>query len=84
VVDIGVPRLNPDGSFAGYIGSCIDVTESKLAEEALASMGRKLIEEPRRGAHLDRARAPRRHKSANRVVDRPVETMGPTFAQLRG
>jgi PAS domain S-box-containing protein len=29
----GVPRFNPDGSFAGYIGSAIDVTERKLAEE---------------------------------------------------
>src|SRR5438445_1787699 len=44
LVDIGVPRLNPDGSFAGYIGSCIDVTDRKLAGEALATMGRKLIE----------------------------------------
>jgi PAS domain S-box-containing protein len=44
VVDIGVPRLSPEGLFAGYIGSCIDVTESKLAEEALGGMGRRLIE----------------------------------------
>jgi len=44
VSNIGVPRFNPDGSFAGYIGSCIDVTERKLAEEAMASIGRKLIE----------------------------------------
>lgn len=44
VLDIGVPRFNPDGSFAGYIGSCIDVTDRKLAEEALADMGRRLIE----------------------------------------
>ena len=44
LVDIGVPRLNPDGSFAGYIGSCIDVTDRKLAEEALATVGRRLIE----------------------------------------
>ncbi len=44
VSDIGVPRFNPDHSFAGYIGSCIDVTDRKLAEEALATMGRKLIE----------------------------------------
>jgi PAS domain S-box-containing protein len=44
VLDIGVPRSNPDGSFEGYIGSCIDVTERKQAEEALASIGRRLIE----------------------------------------
>ena len=44
VSDLGVPRFNPDGSFAGYIGSCMDVTERKSAEEALTNMGRKLIE----------------------------------------
>ncbi len=44
VLDIGVPRLNPDGFFAGYIGSCLDITDHKLAEEALANIGRKLIE----------------------------------------
>jgi PAS domain S-box-containing protein len=44
VFDTGVPRFNPDGSFAGYIGSCIDVTDRKLAEDALAGMGRRLIE----------------------------------------
>jgi PAS domain S-box-containing protein len=32
----GVPRHDPRGSFTGYIGSCVDVTEQKLAREALA------------------------------------------------
>ncbi len=41
---IGVPRFDPDHSFAGYIGSATDVTERKLAEESLAGVGRKLIE----------------------------------------
>jgi PAS domain S-box-containing protein len=44
VFDRGAPRFTSDGSFAGYIGSCIDVTERKLAEEALSSVSRKLIE----------------------------------------
>ena len=44
MLDIGVPRFNPDRSFAGYIGSCTDVTERKLAEEALSSVSRRLIE----------------------------------------
>jgi len=44
VLDSGIPRFNHDGSFAGYIGSCIDVTERKQAEESLSSMTRKLIE----------------------------------------
>ena len=30
-----MPRFNSDGSFAGYIGSCIDVTEQRRAEEQL-------------------------------------------------
>ncbi|MHC5539185.1 PAS domain S-box protein, partial [Singulisphaera rosea] len=36
VADHAVPRLFPDGSFAGYIGSMTDVTERKQASEALA------------------------------------------------
>src|SRR5262249_36771927 len=44
VFDIGVPRFNPDGGFAGYIGSCLDITDRKLAEETLATVGRRLIE----------------------------------------
>lgn len=44
VYDKGVPRFNEDGSFAGYIGFCIDVTERKRAEEALSTIGRRLIE----------------------------------------
>ena len=44
VSDKGVPRFNAERSFAGYIGSCIDVTDHKLAEEALSSVSRKLIE----------------------------------------
>jgi PAS domain S-box-containing protein len=35
VVDTGVPRMTPEGTFAGYIGSCIDITERKLVEERL-------------------------------------------------
>jgi PAS domain S-box-containing protein len=33
IFDVGVPRYSQDGSFAGYIGSCVDVTDRKLAEE---------------------------------------------------
>jgi len=32
VLDSGAPRFNADGSFAGYIGSAIDVTERRLLE----------------------------------------------------
>jgi PAS domain S-box-containing protein len=35
VLDIGVPRFSEDRSFVGYIGSCVDVTDRKRAEDAL-------------------------------------------------
>ena len=44
ILDTAVPRFEADGSFSGYIGSCIDVTNQKLAEESLTNMGRRLIE----------------------------------------
>jgi signal transduction histidine kinase len=44
LLDIGVPRFNADDSFAGYIGSSLDITERKLAEEAMSTIGRRLIE----------------------------------------
>ena len=31
----GIPRFTPLGSFDGYIGSCVDITEHRLAEKAL-------------------------------------------------
>jgi PAS domain S-box-containing protein len=43
IQDKGVPRFEADGSFAGYIGSCNDVTDRELAAEAIASVGRRLI-----------------------------------------
>jgi signal transduction histidine kinase len=39
-----VPRFHADGSFAGYIGSAIDITERKRAAEALSTVSRRLID----------------------------------------
>ena len=45
VMDDGVARFSPDGAFAGYIGSCIDITDLKrnyerhLATQKLESLG---------------------------------------------
>jgi PAS domain S-box-containing protein len=44
IVDTGVPRTNLDGSFAGYIGSCVDDTSRQAGEEALRTVSGKLIE----------------------------------------
>ena len=35
ILDRGTPRYTPDGTFAGYIGSCIDITERKALEDEL-------------------------------------------------
>jgi PAS domain S-box-containing protein len=93
VFDIGVARFNPDSSFAGYIGSCIDVTERKIVEEALASLSRRLIdaqEEERkriaREIHDDYNQrlamlAMELEELADKVGDSPVEA-GPIFHQI--
>ncbi len=33
ILDTAKPRITKDGTFVGYIGSCIDITERKVAEE---------------------------------------------------
>jgi PAS domain S-box-containing protein len=43
IVDFGVPRFEPDGTFCGYIGSCIDITERKSSEESLHQLSGRLI-----------------------------------------
>ncbi len=35
VLDRGTPRYTPDGNFAGYIGSCVDITDLKRLEGEL-------------------------------------------------
>lgn len=42
--DVATPRLNEDGTFAGYVGSAMDITDQRQAQEALEKMGGKLIE----------------------------------------
>jgi PAS domain S-box-containing protein len=40
----GVPRFEADGSFAGFVGSALDITDRKRAEEALSTLSQRLIE----------------------------------------
>jgi PAS domain S-box-containing protein len=42
--DVASPRANGDGSFVGFIGSAVDITDQKLAQEALKSVSGRLIE----------------------------------------
>jgi len=42
VLDTGVPRFMADRRFAGYIGSCIEITERKQAEEQIRNLNDEL------------------------------------------
>jgi PAS domain S-box-containing protein len=42
--DTGIPRYSAEGVFAGYIGSCVDITDRKSMEEALSTFGRRLLQ----------------------------------------
>jgi PAS domain S-box-containing protein len=44
ILDTGVPRFTEKREFTGYIGSCIDVTDRKVAEETLADLERRLLD----------------------------------------
>ena len=44
MLDIAAPRINGDGRFAGFVGAAVDVTDQKLAQEALEKVSGKLIE----------------------------------------
>jgi signal transduction histidine kinase len=42
--DVASPRVNGDGSFGGFIGSAVDTTDQKLAQQALEKLSGRLIE----------------------------------------
>ncbi len=44
IFDSGNPQYNLDGTFTGYIGSCIDITEIKLAKKALHEVTGRVIQ----------------------------------------
>lgn len=51
IMDCGAPRYTPDGSFCGFIGSCIDITDLKRSQQELEELSGRLIhaqEEERR------------------------------------
>ena len=43
IVDTGVPRLLPNGDLAGYVGSCLDISERKRHEMALQQLTGRLF-----------------------------------------
>ncbi len=47
ILDHGIPRFDDGQKFLGYIGSCVDITERRLMEEALQQAHDKLEERVR-------------------------------------
>jgi PAS domain S-box-containing protein len=74
MLDIGVPRFNIDGSFAGYIGSVIDVTRHKEAEQALAGVSGRLIQ----------AQEEERHRIARELHDDFSQRLALLSVELQG
>jgi PAS domain S-box-containing protein len=44
ILDHGVPVTDLDGRFAGFVGSAVDITNQREANEALSSLSRRLME----------------------------------------
>ena len=87
----GVPRYDATGSFAGYIGSAIDVTERKEAEELLSTLSQRLIEaQEQERSHVAREL----HDDINQrlallvlnleTVKKPLRTLAPELAERLG
>jgi PAS domain S-box-containing protein len=43
MMNYGVPRYSPDGSFCGFIGSCIDITDLKASQQEMEHLSGRLI-----------------------------------------
>jgi PAS domain S-box-containing protein len=43
MLDTSIPRYGPEKTFLGYIGSCVDITHQKEAEEKLRRLPRELL-----------------------------------------
>jgi PAS domain S-box-containing protein len=56
VYDQGAPRFEPDGRFAGFIGSCTDVTEQRKARDALGRINVELEDRVRERTAIARER----------------------------
>jgi PAS domain S-box-containing protein len=62
ILDTGVPRFHKDGQFAGYIGSCVDVTETIRGILPVCSYCKKIKADPQ--TWIDLENYVRRHSEA--------------------
>ncbi len=56
ILDRGAPRFDTSGEFAGFIGSCVDITEQRVAQETLIELNRQLEERVRERTELAQAK----------------------------
>lgn len=68
IVNHGVPRFESSNVFRGYVGTCLDVTDQKLAEEALLEATDRLAE-----ANLQIAKLNERVERENLYLQREVK-----------
>jgi len=87
VFDQGVPRYAPNGDFVGYIGSAMDVTDHKRAEElsnALAHHQRVAVIGELSAAIAHEVRQPLNAIMLNSsVICRLVESSNPPLSEIR-
>ncbi len=75
IVDCGVPRFEPDGTFCGYIGSCIDITDLKRSEQELKELSGRLI-------HVQEDERKRIARELHDDFSQQVTALGLMLAQL--
>ncbi len=66
VLSVAVPRVNDDGTFLGFIGSIIDITERKDAEQVLRSSN-EMLEQRVAAAIADRAETEAQLRQAQKM-----------------
>ena len=77
LLNTGAPRFLPDGSFAGYIGSCVDITERKQGEQRLLEETRTTEALYRIGSRL--AAELDVHRLVQTVTDEATSLVGAAF-----
>lgn len=70
ILDNGAPRYHSDGTFAGYVGSCIDITELKNIQQE-----RDQLHAQERVARSEAERLYREAQAANRTKDEFLATL---------
>lgn len=77
-----VPSSTPDGTFTGYIGSCVDITDRIAAEEQLRALTETLEEQVAERTHAverraeELARSEQAFREQSRVLESILNSMG--------